>query len=138
MQDDDRRALIGILFLAGFLVLIGFHVWIFANRGSGGAEWTGTEVGPDSELGKLLAQDSELLLFALYEDKDRCSYAYTIPKEGLAEMLSLRLNPDDESCCVDLHLIAKNCKDYFMQKCPMSVEPDDFKLVSLGLGRDPR
>ena len=94
----------------------------------------GTEIGLGSELEeleKLIARDPEVMLFAVEDERDGLTRAYTIPKEKLAQLQSLHLGVDEDSEKVDLRRIVKNCADYIRQERLTSSETNDYKFVSV-------
>ncbi len=97
---------------------------IYCNR-------NGTEVGPGSELERMIAKDSEVMLFAVYDSDDQCTYAYTIPKEKLPDVGKLSLETGVECDKIDLHRIVSNCRDYIVQKSQKAGNTNVIGLVSV-------
>lgn len=91
----------------------------------------GTEVGPGSELERMIAKDSEVLLFAVYDSDDQCTYAYTVPKEKLPNVGNLSLEAGVECDKIDLHRIVSNCRDYIAQESQKAGNTNVIELVSI-------
>ena len=91
----------------------------------------GTEVGLGSELDKLIAKDTEVMLFAVQDVTDNLTRAYTISRQKFNQIKNSKLRLEEGSDKVDLHKIAKNCREYIRQSQKSSRETNEYELVSM-------
>jgi len=91
----------------------------------------GVELGPGSELERMIANDSEVMLFAVYDSNDQCTYAYTIPKEKLPDVGNLSLEAGVECDKIDLRRIVSNCRDYIVQESQKAGNTNVIRLASV-------